>query len=201
VAVEPLNGRSVPEQIISINEVLAASVFANRAGAAEDKTVIACTSATMAAHNEAQFRSLTDLAALAPDIRLGGSAEFMDGDRVGYPALQAIYGGEFEDLVTIADGDLATVIDDDDVDCVALNSLDPLITTKRLTILSDGLQMSPGNGVLALTATTVQTPDLLNILSNLNNVLTSERLNQMLNEVVANGTDPSIVANAFVDSL
>ena len=201
VAAERLSGRSVPEQLVSINEAMVPELFANRAGLAENKTVIACTTETMAAHEASVFTSLTDLAALAPDIRLGGSAAFMADELVGYPALQAIYGGEFKELVTIADNGFAAALADGDVDCLALNSLDPLITTERLSLLSDGLHVSPGNGVVALVAVTVQTPDLLIVLDGLIGVLTSERLNQMLNEVVTNGTDPNIVANAFVDSL
>lgn len=201
VAPEALSGRSVPEQLIAINEALAVELFANRAGLAENKTVIACTAETVAAQEANVFESLTDLASVAPDIRLGGSAAFMADELVGYPAMQAIYGGEFKELVTIAADGFAAALADGDVDCLALNSLDPLITTERLTLLSDERHMSPGNGVVALVAVTVQTPDLLNVLDGLIGVLTSERLNQMLNEVVTNGTDPNIVANAFVDSL
>lgn len=201
VAPEPLTGRSVPEQLVAINEALVPELFANRAGLAADKTVIACTSETMAAHEESVFESIVDLASLAPDIRLGGSADFMSDEITGFPALQALYGGEFKELVTIADDGFAAALADGDVDCLALNSLDPLITTERLTLLNDERHMSPGNGVIALVAVTVQTPDLLTVLDGLISVLTSERLNQMLNEVVTNGTDPNIVANAFVDSL
>ncbi len=197
----PLDERSVPAQLISINQSLAASVFATRAGLAENKTVIACTGETMAAHDQAQFISLTDLAAFAPDIRLGGSAAFMADNLTGFGAFQALYGGDFKELVTIADDGFAAALADGDVDCLALNSLDPLVTTERLTLLSDELHMSPANGVLALVATVVQTPDLLTTLDSLITVLTSERLNQMLNEIVTNGTDPNIVANAFVDAL
>ncbi len=201
VEAAPLDERSVPAQLISINESLVASVFATRAGLAENKTVIACTGETMTAHEQAQFTSLTDLAAFAPDIRLGGSAAFMADDLTGFGALQALYGGDFKELVTIADDGFAAALADGDVDCLALNSLDPLITTERLTLLADGLHMSPGNGVVALIASDVQTPDLLTTLDGLISVLTSERLNQMLNEIVTNGTDPNIVANAFVDAL
>jgi glycine betaine/choline ABC-type transport system substrate-binding protein len=191
----------VTEQLVAINEALVPALFANHAGLAEDKTVIACTIETMSAHAENQFVSLTDLASLAPDIRLGGSAAFMTDEQVGYPAFQALYGGEFKELVTIAADGFAAAVADGDVDCLALNSLDPLITTERLTLLSDELNMSPGNGVVALVGVTVQTPDLLATLDGLIGALTSERLNQMLNEIVTNGTDPNIVANAFVDGL
>ncbi len=155
----------------------------------------------MTANEANQFVSLTDVAALAPTIRLGGSAEFMDDEQSGYPALQHIYGGEFKDLVTLADDDVVAAVENGDVDCLALNSLDPLISTARLTIMVDGFHMAPGNGVIALVSTDVQTPDLLTTLDGLIGVLTSERLNQMLNEVVSNGTDPNIVANAFVYAL
>ena len=198
---ETLDERSVPAQLISINDALVAAVFAARAGLAEDKTVIACTAATMAAHSQTQLKSLTDLAALAPDIRLGGSAEFMADDLTGYGALQALYGGDFKELVTVADDGIVAALTDDSVDCLALNSLDTVITTQGLTILTDGLHMSPSNGVIALVATDVQTPDLLTTFDGIVSVLTSARLNQMLNEMVTNGTDPNIIANAFVDAL
>lgn len=201
IASVPLSGRSVPEQLVAINEALVPAVFANRAGLAEIKTVIACTPATMSTHSQSQFVSLTDLASLAPEIRLGATAAFMADEQVGYPAMQAIYGGEFKELVTIADGGFTAALDNDEVDCVAVNSLDPVITIKRLSLLSDNRHMSPGNGVVALVATNVQTEALTATLDGLITVLTSARLNQMLNEVVANGTDPAIVANAFVDSL
>ena len=155
----------------------------------------------MTANAANQFESLTDVASLAPTIRLGGSAEFMNDEQSGYPAFEHIYGGEFKDLITLADGEMAAAVTDGDVDCVALNSLDPLISTARLTIMVDGFHMAPGNGVVALVSTDVQTPDLLSALDGLISVLTSERLNQMLNEIVLNGTDPNIVANAFVDAL
>jgi glycine betaine/choline ABC-type transport system substrate-binding protein len=38
-------------------------------------------------------------------------------------------------------------------------------------------------------------------LDKVNNTLTTARLNQMLNEIVANHTDPVVVANAFLDTL
>ena len=176
-------------------------MHANRAGLAENKTVIACTPATMTANAANEFESLNDLASLAPTIRLAGSAEFMNDEQSGYLAFQHIYGGEFKDLVTLADDEIAAAVENGDVDCVALNSLDPLISTERLTIMVDGYHMAPANGVVALIATEVSTPELLTTLDGLISVLTSERLNQMLNEIVSNGTNPDIVANAFVDAL
>ncbi|MBI4885263.1 MAG: hypothetical protein HY826_14540 [Actinobacteria bacterium] len=201
VVAAQLSGRSVPEQLISINEAMPASIFANRAALAERKTVIACTTETMRANEGTQLVSLADLAAIAPNIRLGGSAEFMSDEEFGYPVFQRLYGGDFAEVITFADNEMATAVGQGTVDCVALESLDPLITAERLTILVDDRHMAAGNGVVALASTNVSTPDLLSTLDLLISSLTSERLNQMLYEVVTNGTDPAIVANAFIDTL
>jgi glycine betaine/choline ABC-type transport system substrate-binding protein len=70
-----------------------------------------------------------------------------------------------------------------------------------MTVLIDDKVMVPSNAAIALLASGIATPDLLAAIDTLNASLTTERLNQMLNEVVANGTDPTVVANAFMDSI
>ena len=84
---------------------------------------------------------------------------------------------------------------------MAIESLNPLITTQRLRILYDDQVMIPGNGAIALLSGEIAPPDLVAVLDSLASSLTTERLNQMLNEITANGTDPAVVANAFVDTL
>jgi len=61
--------------------------------------------------------------------------------------------------------------------------------------------MAPSNAVIALMSSVVALPEAMGTIDAIAPSLTTERLNQMLNEIVANGTDPVIVANAFVDTL
>lgn len=195
------NGNSVAEQTLAINAGMPGTLVVNNTSQAEKKTVVACTAAYMKANSGTELITLTDLASNAPNIRLAGSAAYMSDNDLGYPALVRYYGGEFKDTVTVEDAALAAAIDDGDADCLAINSLNPLITTKRMTILVDDLLMSPSNAVIALMSSVAAIPEMMGTIDAIAASLTTERLNQMLNEIVANGTDPVIVANAFVDTL
>ena len=195
------NGRSVLEQLTSIRAALADTVAINSGVLAEDKVVIACTPAAIEVNDDTELFTLTNLASNAPKIRLGASAEWQDDEEQGLPAFTQFYGGEFDEIVTVEQDGLAAAITDGDIDCMAIESLNPLITTERLRILYDDQVMIPGNGAIALLSGEIATPDLVAVLDSLATSLTTERLNQMLNEITANGTDPAVVANAFVDTL
>lgn len=197
---EVQNGRTVVEQLVFIRSALADTVAINNGVQAENKTVIACTKDAVEANSGTQFLTLTDLASVAPNIRLGGSAAWNDDEEQGYAALQLFYGGDYKSVETIEDDALAAAIDDGDVDCVAMNSLNSLITTKSMRIMVDDKSMIVGNTAIALLNADIATPDLIGVLDNLSATLTTERLNQMLNQI-ADGTDPVVVANAFIDSL
>ena len=194
------NGRSVPEQIVAIRAALPEGVSVGEPSTGEDKQSIACTQATMKANQENDFVNLFSLSAAAKSIRLGGSAEWMADDEVGYPAFQRFYGGDFKDVVTIEDADLEAALDADEVDCVAVQSLDPIVTRKKLTVLLDDKAMVRGNALVPLLSTSVATNDLITVLTQVNNALNSNKINQMLNEINTNGTDPVTVANAFLDT-
>ena len=195
------NGRSVPEQIVAIDAAMPDVLLTNNGTSAEKKSVIACTAAALEANAGFQLITMTDLASLAPSIRLAGSAEYIADDALGYPAQQRFYGGEFKDVVTIEDDAVAEAVKNGDADCFALNSLNPIIGTEDMTILDDDLVMIPSNAVIALVDGDVTTPEAIFALDSISTALTTERLNQMLNEIVNNGADPVVVANAFVDTL
>jgi osmoprotectant transport system substrate-binding protein len=81
-----------------------------------------------------------------------------------------------------------------------VSSLDPIITTKRLTILVDDKAMARGNAVVPVLSKSIATQDLITVLTQVNAALTSTKINQMLNQINAGGTDPVTVANAFLDT-
>ena len=195
------NGRSVAEQLIAIRAVLDEAVTVGNPTQAEDKAVVACTQATVDKFEDAQFVTLTNLASNAPEIRLAGSAEWRDDTEAGLPALELYYGGEFQSIDTVEEADMAAAIDDDSADCFALGSMNPVITTKRLTILQDDKAMVRGNAWVPLMAATIANADVITALDSVNVALTSNRLNQMFNEIEQNGTDPAVVADAFLDTL
>lgn len=197
----PGNGNSIVEQVLALNAGLPSALVVNNGSLAEKKQIIACSAEAMAANADTQLRSLTDLASNAPGIVLGASAAFMDDEAHGLAAFELYYGGEFKDTAVIEDADLATAITDGDADCFVMNSLNPLVTSQRMTILVDDRLMVPTNAALALMASTSATPEAIGTIDAIAVALTTERLNQMLNEIINNGGDPIVVANAFVDTL
>ena len=197
----PGNGNSIVEQVLALNAGLPSALVVNNGSLAEKKQIIACSTEAMEANADTQLRSLTDLASNAPGIVLGASAAFMDDEAHGLAAFELYYGGEFKDTAIIEDADLATAITDGDADCFVMNSLNPLVTSQRMTILVDDRLMVPTNAALALMASTSATPEAIGTIDAIAVALTTERLNQMLNEIINNGGDPIVVANAFVDTL
>ncbi|MFM7686911.1 MAG: glycine betaine ABC transporter substrate-binding protein [Actinomycetota bacterium] len=194
------NGRSITEQIVAIRAALPTGLAIDDGLLAEDKTVIACTEATMKATADVRLLTLSDLASIAPRIRIGGSAEFMADTTAGYPALQQFYGGDWKGTVTVAADGTAAAIEKADADCFALNSLDPVITTKKLTIISDDKAMVPANAAIALMTVDAGNANVVAAIDSLIASLTTERLNQMMVQV-AGGTDPRVVADAFFSTI
>ena len=74
-----------------------------------------------------------------------------------------------------------------------------------VTISGEKMSKTLGNSLrieeLALRLRVFASPELTAALDALGLALSTPRLNQMLNEINANGTDPIVVANAFVDNL
>jgi glycine betaine/choline ABC-type transport system substrate-binding protein len=87
------------------------------------------------------------------------------------------------------------------IGCAALNSMNPLITTKRLTVLQDDKVMVPSNAAIAFMSSTIAEGQVIAAIDTLNASLTTARLNQMVTEVETNHTDPIVVANAFMNTL
>jgi glycine betaine/choline ABC-type transport system substrate-binding protein len=195
------NGRSVSEQIAAIKAVLPNGLAIGNGSSAESKQVIACTAAAIKSTQAAQLVTLTDLAGLAPNITLGGSAAFFADKEFGYPAFGTFYGGTFKATVTVDDAGLADAFDKGTIGCAAMNSMNPVITTKQLIVLEDDKVMVPSNAALALMTASVAQGQVIAALDTLNASLTTARLNQMVNEVDTNHTDPTVVANAFMNTL
>ena len=95
------------EQVVAINAGLPDALVVNSGASAQDKQSIACTPAAMEANKGVELFTLTNLASIAPDIRLAGPASFFDDDDTGFGAWQRFYGGEFADTIELEDVDLA----------------------------------------------------------------------------------------------
>ncbi len=199
--IAPTNAHSISAQIVAINSTIDSKLLAYGATVAEHRTVIACTTTFMQAQAAYQLYTLTDLASLAPSTRFAAPAAYIGDDAEGLPQLLRVYAAEFAATLTIEGADVAAAIDADTADCFAVDSFDGVITAKNLTILFDDQYMVPMNMAIALMAATAATPEVTAALDKVASALSTDNLNQMLREIEENGTDITVVANAFVDNI
>lgn len=199
--IPPTNERSSIAQLFAINQTIPTTLLAYSGSLAEHTQVVACTNDAVSSVSGFRLFNLTDLASLAPQLRLGASAAWQADDVAGLALMQQVYAPEFADVVTVEEADLATAITDAKADCFVMDSLDPLITANDLTLMVDDQYMLSANEVIVLMSSTVNSPEVTSALDTLAGMLTTEKLNQMLREIVVNGTDIAVVANAFADNL
>ncbi len=92
-------------------------------------------------------------------------------------------------------------VEADTADCFVIDSLDPVMTGSDLIMLLDDQYMVRMNVAIALMAATVATPEVTSALDKVASALSTDKLNQLLREIAENGTDITVVANAFVDNI
>lgn len=195
-------GRSSAEQVITIASMLPKGVAVGHGTLAENAWTIACTdSATTSADKKSNLANLSGLGAGASKVVLGAPSWFLTDPDQGLKEWTSTYTGAFKKVITVEEGGVADALLAKKADCFVMNSLDPVITQKALNPLTDDKAMFFSNAVVALLSEKQASSALSTALDKVNNTLTTARLNQMLNEIVANHTDPVVVANAFLDTL
>ncbi len=199
--IPPTNAHSVSAQLVAINSSIDPTLLAYGATIAEHRTVVACTESYLKAQEAYQLYTITDLASLAPSTRFAAPAAFIADEAEGLPQLLKVYAAEFAETLTIESADVVAAVEADTADCFAIDSLDPTITEANLTILYDDQYMVPMNVGIALLSATMATPEVTAALDRVASALTTAQLNQMLREIAENGTDLTVVANAFVDNI
>ncbi len=199
--VPPTNANSLTAQIVAINSTLPNTLIAYAATIADHRPEIACTPAAIKAVSTYQLYTLSNLASLAPQMRLGVTAAYRTDKEAGLPALLRFYAPEFKSVDTVETAAMGAAIDAGTVDCVAVDSFDPLIATKNLRIILDDKYMGAANAAIVLMASTINLPEVTAALDKVTTALSTEKLARMLNEIAANGTNIAVVANAFADNL
>ena len=188
-------------QLVAINSSIDSKLLAYGATIAESRMVIACTDTFFQAQAAYQLYTLTDLASLAPSVRFAAPAAFLADDAEGLPQLLRVYAPEFAATLTVEAADVAAAVEADTADCFVIDSLDPVMTGSDLIMLLDDQYMARMNVAIALMAATVATPEVTSALDKVASALSTDKLNQLLREIAENGTDLTVVANAFVDNI
>ena len=164
---------------------------------AEDKDSVVVTQETA---DELGVTSIGDLAPHAPNMVLGGPAEWRDRF-TGVPGLREVYGLEFSSFRPLDAGSTLTVqaLLNGQIDAGNIFSTDPAIAENDFVVLEDPEALFAAQNVVPLISTDKVTPEVEETLNAVSAALTTENLTEMMVQV--QDTDPADVAREFVDGL
>lgn len=163
---------------------------------AEDKDAIVVTAETA---EELDLTSIADLEAEAPNLVLGGPPEFADRF-TGVPGLEEVYGLEFAQFRPLAAGSNLTAqsLLNGQVDAANIFTTDPAIVENDFVVLEDPENLFVAQNILPLATQDALNPVIEERLNEVSAELSTEVLNQMMVEVISDGEDPAVVAEAWV---
>jgi osmoprotectant transport system substrate-binding protein len=140
--------KNVTEQVAALKTTLPATLTVLTPSTAEDKDVIVCNKETT---DKYSFKTLSDLAAKAGEITLGGPPEFATRSPFGIPGFKQFYNATFKTFVPLEIGPpLIDALKSNAVNCGNLFSTMSGITTNGFTALDDDKTIVPNEAVLPL---------------------------------------------------
>ena len=178
-----------------IRSLLPFELSISDASTAEDKQVIACSAAATDAHT---LGTLTDLGAVADQIKLGGPTGFETSTPLGLETLADSYHADFAQFVPLAADQVADAVKNGTVDCAVVSSVDPVIADQTMTVLLDDKALVDPNAVVALVNGQAGTAEVLQALNTVDTKLTQADLTSMLGEMANKGQAADYLASVFL---
>lgn len=148
------------------------------------------------------IKTLSEAAGFAPQWRAGFGYEFMERPD-GYPGLARTYGLHFKGEPRIMDlGLLYRALLDKQVDVIAGNSTDGLLSARDLVVLEDDKHYFPPYQAVPIVRddTLQRYPDVRDAIAELAGKITDDDMRKMNYEVAAQHRDISDVAQEFLQS-
>jgi osmoprotectant transport system substrate-binding protein len=189
---------NVQQQVDALKSNLPDSLTVLNASTAEDKDVIVCNSQTESQYG---FKTLSDLAAKAGNIVLGGPPEFQTRGGLGLKGLQSSYGATFKSFKALDEAGPVTVaaLKDNTVNCADIFSTDPSISSNNFTSLTDDKNIVPNEAVLPLIdKNDASNSTVANALNAVSAKLDTPGLLALVAKVVTDKADPAQVAKGWL---
>jgi osmoprotectant transport system substrate-binding protein len=189
---------NVEEQVAELGEVLPDGLEVLTPSTAEDKDVIACTSAVA---EEFGLTNLTELGEASANITIGAPPEFETRSPFGLVGFAEIYGASFEEFVPLDFNAIADALAAGEIDCGNMLSTSSRITTEGLVALEDDKGAVPNEAVLPLVRSEVVDETLTATLDNVNRQLDTETLKELMVQIEVDAAAPDVVAQEWLASL
>jgi osmoprotectant transport system substrate-binding protein len=197
-----------PESTVTTPEAIELALFRVMPGdlsiltpsPAEDKDTLAVSRETA---NRWNLKSIADLAAHSPEVKLGAPSEFLNRTE-GVPGLKKLYGLDISpnNFVAISDGGgPATVraLVDGTVTAADIFSTSPAIPENDLVVLEDPKNNFPAANVVPLVSSQKKSDELKTVLDAVSAKLTTEDLIELNSATSGNvGVDPDEAARKWV---
>jgi osmoprotectant transport system substrate-binding protein len=148
------------------------------------------------------LKTLSDAAAVAPQLRLGVGYEFLERPD-GYKGLASKYGLKFAEAPRVMDlGLLYRALQNNQVDMVAGSNTDGLIAALDLVVLEDNLHYFPPYDAVPIVRrqTIERHPEVAAALHNLSGRITAEDMRRMNYAVDGEKKDATVVVSEFLAS-
>jgi osmoprotectant transport system substrate-binding protein len=165
---------------------------------AQDTDSVAVTKETAAKYN---LKTIADLAPVAGQLTLGGSAEWKTRPKSGVPALKSVYGVSFKNYITLDAGDKLSknALKTGRVQATDIFSTDVDIAKNGWVVLEDPKGMFSAQNVVPLINKAKATDTVTTALNAVSAKMTTAGL-LALNAEVAGGKDPAVVAKEWLSA-
>ena len=143
--------------------------------------------------------SMSDLAAVAGDLTLGGPPECPDRPFC-LPGLQEVYGIEFGEFVALDVGGPLTVeaLENGDIDVALLFSTSSVIGANGWVLLEDDQALQNAENITPVVRSEVLNDEIEELLNGVSETLTTENITELNGRVEIDGEDPADVAAAHL---
>ncbi len=148
-----------------------------------------------------KLKTLSDVAAVAPQIRLGVGYEFLERPD-GYKGLASKYGFKFKEAPRVMDlGLLYRALENNQVDLVAGSNTDGLIAALDLVVLEDDRHYFPPYDAVPIVRrqTLEQHPEIRSALGGLSGRIDAEEMRRLNYAVDGEKKDAAAVVKEFLD--
>jgi osmoprotectant transport system substrate-binding protein len=173
--------KNVSEQVTELKSILPENLTVLTPSTAEDKDVIVCNKETTGKYS---FKTLSDLAAKAGEITLGGPPEFATRTPFGIPGFKQFYNASFKQFVPLEIGPpIVDALKANAVNCANLFSTNSAINTNGFTALTDDKTIVPNEAVLPLINKAKANPNVTAALDAVNAKLDTDGLVKMMVEI------------------
>lgn len=150
---------------------------------------------------EYDIKTYTDLAAVSDKLIFGGNPDYIELE-TGYPRLCEAYGMHFSNVVQMEIALKYSALNNKEVDVINAFTTDAQLAANHLVLLEDDRDFFETflAGTVVRQEALEKYPELEEVLSLMNGLISEEEMQQMNYEVEVNGKEDAAVAEAFLRS-